>query len=323
MQRRPRRLRYNDELRKLVSETNVLKDDLIYPLFIKQGKEIEQEIESLPSNHHISPDDVLRRWAERILESGLKSVLLFGLPGEKDSTGSRARADDGPVQQACRLLSREYPELYLITDVCLCAYTSHGQCGIVDEGEVDNDATLPYLAEMALSHVENGADMVAPSDMMDGRVGAIREKLDDHGHKRVPIMSYAAKYRSAFYGPFREAAGSEPAGGDRSSHQMDPANSREARREVRLDREEGADIVMVKPALAYLDVIRDVREEVDVPVAAYNVSGEYALAWAGAEAGLVDRKELLDEMLTSIKRAGADLIITYHALEFAEGSKRS
>lgn len=321
MRRRPRRLRYQDKLRDLTSETRVDVDDLIYPLFIKQGRDIYQEIETLPGNYHISPDDQLRRQAERIQKSGIRGVLLFGIPAEKDETGSSSRADEGPVQQACKILAEEYPELLVITDVCLCAYTDHGQCGIVREGRIDNDATLPYLADMALSHVENGADMVAPSDMMDGRVKAIRSKLDQNDHQRIPIMSYSAKYDSAFYGPFREAAESLEEGCDRSTHQMDPANAREALKEVRLDREEGADIVMVKPALAYLDIIKRVRDEVDLPVAAYNVSGEYSLACAGARNELVDKQEIMAEILTSIKRAGADLIITYHALEFAESGK--
>lgn len=318
MRRRPRRLRYQDKLRDLTGETKVDTDDLIYPLFVKEGSNIFQEIDTLPGNYHISPDDQLRRRAEKIVKSGIKGVLLFGIPAEKDKTGSRSRADEGPVQQACKILAEEYPNLLVITDVCLCAYTSHGQCGIVKDGCIDNDATLPYLADMALSHVENGADMVAPSDMMDGRVRAIRSRLDDNGCRRIPIMSYSVKYNSAFYGPFREAAESLEEGCDRSTHQMNPANAREALKEVRLDREEGADIIMVKPALAYLDIIKRVRDEVDLPVAAYNVSGEYSLACAGAREGLVEKEDILTEILTSIKRAGADLIITYHALDFAE-----
>lgn len=317
MKIRPRRLRKNSRLRSLVRETRVMPDDLIYPLFIKAGEGIREEIASLPGCYHLSPDEILLQEAEKIVEAGLKGIMLFGLPAEKDEFGSRAKAEDGPVQKACRLLKKEYPGLYLITDVCLCAYTSHGHCGLVDNGEILNDKTLPHLAEMAVSHAESGADMVAPSDMMDGRIAAIREELDKNGFKDVPIMSYAAKYNSAFYGPFREAQGSSPAEGDRSSHQMDFANSREALREIWLDEDEGADILMVKPALAYLDIIRDVREKTDLPVAAYNVSGEYSLVHVGSETGFFDRWELQFEILTSIKRAGADLIITYAALEFA------
>ncbi len=317
MRRRPRRLRYQDKLRELTGETTTGLDDLVYPLFIKEGRDICQEIDTLPGNYHLSPDDQLRRRAERIVKSGIKGVILFGIPAEKDETGSRSRADDGAVQQTCQILSREFPELYIITDVCLCGYTSHGQCGIVKDGFIDNDATLPYLADMALSHAENGADMVAPSDMMDGRVKAIRSRLDQNDFQHIPIMSYSAKYNSAFYGPFRAAAESED-GCDRSTHQMDPANAREALKEVRLDIEEGADIVMVKPALAYLDIIKRVKDEVDLPVAAYNVSGEFSLACTGAREGLVNKEAIMEEILTSIKRAGADLIITYHALNFAE-----
>lgn len=314
---RPRRLRKNSRLRSLVKETRVMPEDLIYPLFIKAGEGIREEIDSLPGCYHLSPDEMLLKEAERIVEAGLQGVLLFGLPTDKDEVGSRARAEDGPVQKACRLLKKEYPELYLITDVCLCAYTSHGHCGLVDNGEILNDKTLPHLAEMAVSHAKSGADMVAPSDMMDGRIAAIRKELDENSFKDVPIMSYAAKYNSAFYGPFREAQGSSPTEGDRSSHQMDFANSREALREIWLDEDEGADILMVKPALAYLDIIKDVREKTDLPVAAYNVSGEYSLVHAGSQAGLVNRWELQYEILTAIKRAGADLIISYAALEFA------
>ncbi|MFW5789792.1 MAG: porphobilinogen synthase [Bacillota bacterium] len=317
MKIRPRRLRQDRGLRSLVRETQVMPEDLIYPLFIKAGENIRDEIDSLPGCYHLSPDEMLLKEAEKIVESGLKGVILFGLPAAKDEVGSRAKAEDGPVQKACRLLKREYPELYLITDVCLCAYTSHGHCGLVENGEILNDKTLPHLTEMAVSHAESGADMVAPSDMMDGRVAAIRNELDKNDFKDVPIMSYAAKYNSAFYGPFREAQGSSPTDGDRSSHQMDFANSREALREIRLDEEEGADILMVKPALAYLDIIKDVREKTDLPVAAYNVSGEYSLVHAGSQAGLVNRWELQFEILTAIKRAGADLIISYAALEFA------
>ncbi len=320
MRNRARRLRYDSNLRDLVSENRVVIDDLIYPLFVRSGSDIREEIPTLPGNFYVSPDDELRKEAERILESGLKAILLFGIPEDerRDETGSQARAEDGPVQKACRLLDEEYPELFVITDVCLCAYTSHGQCGIYRDGKVVNDGTLPYLAETALSHVRSGADMVAPSDMMDGRIKAIRDKLDEKGYSRIPIMSYSAKYSSAFYGPFRAAADSAPAEGGRATHQMDPANAREALKVVRRDVKEGADIVMVKPALAYLDIIHRVRQETEVPLAAYNVSGEFALACQGDEADLVEKKAVLNEILTSIRRAGADLIITYHALDFAE-----
>lgn len=323
MLKRPRRLRYQQNLRELVQETRINPEDLIYPIFIKEGRDIKQEIPSLPGCYHLSPDDCLREEAARIRESGVKGVLIFGIPAERDATGSRARESDGPVQQACQLLQSEFPELYLITDVCLCGYTSHGHCGIVEEGRIKNDKTLPYLAETALSQVESGADMVAPSDMMDGRIQAIRKKLDQKGYSHIPVMSYAAKYASAFYGPFRDACESSPDFGDRSSHQMNPANAREALREARLDLEEGADIIMVKPALAYLDIIYRLRQEVDVPVAAYSVSGEYSLIKNGGEAGLVDSRAVLLETLTAIKRAGADLIITYQALDLARELSKS
>ncbi len=323
MLKRPRRLRYQQNLRELVQETRINPEDLIYPIFIKEGREIKQEIPSLPGCYHLSPDDCLREEVARIRESGLKGVLIFGIPAERDATGSRARESDGPVQQACRLLQSEFPELYIITDVCLCGYTSHGHCGIVEDGRIKNDSTLPYLAETALSQVESGADMVAPSDMMDGRIRAIREKLDQSGYTHIPVMSYAAKYASAFYGPFREACESSPDFGDRSSHQMNPANAREALREAKLDLEEGADIIMIKPALAYLDIIYRIRQQVDVPVAAYSVSGEYSLIKNGGQAGLVDSREVLLETLTAIKRAGADLIITYHALDLARELNKS
>jgi len=318
MRKRPRRLRYDENLRDMVQEHSVSVDDLIYPMFVKQGSEIKEEISSLPDNYHLSPDEMLLEEAEKVLESGLKSVLLFGIPESRDETGSMSRDDQGPVQKALRLLKDEHPELHLITDVCLCAYTSHGHCGIVEDGKVKNDETLPYLAEMALSHVENGADMVAPSDMMDGRVKAIREELDDEDYKDIPIMSYSAKYASAFYGPFRDACESSPDFGDRRSHQMNHTNSREAIREALLDIEEGADIIMVKPALSYLDVIYRLRKEINVPIAAYSVSGEYSLIKNGGEAGLIDTDELFLEVMNSIKRAGADLIITYHALDLAQ-----
>jgi len=318
MLKRPRRLRYDENLRDMVQENSVSVEDLIYPMFVKQGSDIKEEIPSLPENYHLSPDEKLLEEVEKVVDSGLKSILLFGIPENRDETGSESRDDKGPVQKALRLLKEEFPELYLITDVCLCAYTSHGHCGIVEDGKIKNDETLPYLADMALSHVENGADMVAPSDMMDGRVKAIREKLDKEGHTDVPMMSYSAKYASAFYGPFRDACGSSPDFGDRRSHQMDHPNARSAVREALLDIEEGADIIMVKPALSYLDIIYRLREEVNVPIAAYSVSGEYSLIKNGGEAGLIDSEGVFLEVMNSIKRAGADLIITYHALDLAK-----
>ncbi|MFP4001411.1 MAG: porphobilinogen synthase [Thermoplasmata archaeon] len=318
MLKRPRRLRYDENLRDMVKENSVDVNDLIYPMFVKQGSDIKKEIPSMPGNYHLSPDERLLEEVEKVVENGLKSVLLFGIPEDRDETGSMSRDDQGPVQKALRLLKDEFPDLYLITDVCLCAYTSHGHCGIVEGEKVKNDETLPYLAEMALSHVNNGADMVAPSDMMDGRVKAIREKLDGEGFKDIPIMSYSAKYASAFYGPFRDACESSPDFGDRRSHQMDHPNAHAAIREAFLDIEEGADIIMVKPALSYLDIIYRLREEVNVPIAAYSVSGEYSLIKKGGEAGLIDPESLFLEVMDSIKRAGADLIITYHALDLAK-----
>jgi len=318
MRKRPRRLRYDENLRDMVQEHSVSVDDLIYPMFVKQGSDIKEEIPSLPGNYHLSPDERLLDEVEEVVESGLKSVLLFGIPENRDKTGSMSRDEQGPVQKALRLLNDEYPDLHLITDVCLCAYTSHGHCGIVEDGKIKNDETLPYLADMALSHVENGADMVAPSDMMDGRVKAIRKKLDEEDYHDIPIMSYSAKYASAFYGPFRDACESSPDFGDRRSHQMNHPNARAAVRESMLDIEEGADIIMVKPALSYLDVIYRLRKEVNVPIAAYSVSGEYSLIKNGGEAGLIDSNELFLEVMDSIKRAGADLIITYYALELAQ-----
>jgi len=313
---RPRRLRRSERLRALVRETRLSPEQLIYPLFVAPGSGLRREIPSLPGCCHLSADEAARE-AREVESLGVAGVILFGLPEGKDPVGSQGYAADGVVQQATRAIRAECRELLVVTDVCLCEYTSHGHCGVVADGEVKNDPTLELLATMALSHVEAGAHVVAPSDMMDGRVGAIRRALDAAGHLDVPILSYAAKYASAFYGPFREAADSAPQFGDRRSYQMDPANVREALKEVRLDLAEGADMVMVKPALPYLDVIRAVREQVDVPVAAYNVSGEYAMVKAAAQRGWIDEKRLVLEVLTSIRRAGADLILTYHAKDFA------
>jgi len=313
---RPRRLRRTAAIREMVRETRLDAGDFVYPLFVRQGRGIKNEISAMPGNYHFSVDTLVEEVGQAA-EEGIRSVLLFGLPERKDAVGSEASDDDAAVQSAVRALKKAYPELIVITDVCLCEYTSHGHCGVVDEGRVLNDPTLELLAATALSHARAGADMVAPSDMMDGRVGAIREALDGAGHTEVAILSYAAKYASAFYGPFREAADSAPKFGDRFSYQMDPANSDEALREVGMDLDEGADIVMVKPALAYLDVIRLVKESYSVPLAAYNVSGEYSMLMAAAEKGWIDRERTILEVLTSIKRAGADIILTYHAREAA------
>src|SRR5262245_2502526 len=315
-QERPRRLRRTERLRSLVRETRVTPESLIAPLFVAPGRGVRREIPSLPGCFHLSADEAAREARE--LESlGVAGVILFGLPEGKDSLGTQGYAEDGVVPQAVRAIRAECRELLVATDVCLCEYTSHGHCGIVEDHEVRNDPTLPLLAQMALAHARAGAHLVAPSDMMDGRVGAIRAALDREGLSDVGILAYAAKYASAFYGPFREAADSAPQFGDRRGYQMDPANVREALREVRLDLEEGADIVMVKPALPYLDVIRAVREISDRPVAAYNVSGEYAMVKAAAARGWIDERRIVVETLTSIRRAGADVILTYHAADFA------
>jgi len=323
---RMRRLRRNEALRKMVRETVLTVNDLIYPMFVVPGAGHRQEVPSMPGVFRLSVDELVRE-AEEIAQWGIPAVLLFGIPERKDEVGSAAYAPDGIIQRAVRALKRAVPELVVITDVCLCGYTSHGHCGIVRETpngfEVDNDATLEILTKTAVSHAAAGADMVAPSDMMDGRVKAIREALDENGFAHVPIMSYAAKMASAFYGPFREAAESAPQFGDRRGYQMDFANKREALREIALDIEEGADIVMVKPALAYLDIIAAARGRFDVPIAAYNVSGEYAMVKAAAKLGWLDEERIRWEILTAIKRAGADLIITYFAKEIARSLKSS
>ena len=313
---RPRRLRKSERLRAMVRETTLTPASLIYPLFVTPGNGIRREIPSLPDCYHLSVDQVARE-AEVVEKLGIGGVILFGLPSAKDPVGSEGYADDGVVQQAIRAIRSVCKELLVFTDVCLCEYTSHGHCGVVEQGEVQNDPTLELLSRMAVSHAKAGAHVVAPSDMMDGRVGAIRAALDAGGFAGLPILSYAAKYASAFYGPFREAADSAPQFGDRRGYQMDPGNVREALREVRLDVEEGADILMVKPALPYLDVIRAVKESVDRPVAAYNVSGEYAMVKAAAAKGWIDEERMMREILTSIRRAGADVILTYHAKDFA------
>lgn len=317
---RLRRTRQNDKVRGLVRETHLNVDQLVYPLFIAEGIDEPREISSMPGIMQW-PLERLGREAERIANLGIPAVLLFGIPGEKDEVGSEAYNDKGIIQQAIRVFKSEVPDLLVITDVCLCEYTSHGHCGVIHNGNVQNDESLELLSRMALSHAEAGADMVAPSDMMDGRVGAIRQLLDEHEFNQTPIMAYSAKFASGFYGPFREAAGSTPQFGDRRAYQMDPANVREALREVDLDIAEGADIVMVKPAMAYLDVIRRVRDHCDLPLAAYNVSGEYSMIKAAAQNGWIDERRIVMEVLTAIRRAGADIIITYFAPEVASWLK--
>jgi len=313
---RPRRMRRTENLRRMVRESALSVNDLIYPLFVVPGSGIKTPISTMPGQFHFSVDKLVEE-VSSVRELGIIAVILFGLPETKDEVGSSAYHPEGIVQTALIAIKEAIEDVALITDVCLCEYTSHGHCGVLEGTEVDNDATLELLARQALSHVQAGADMVAPSDMMDGRVSEIRTVLDEEGYSHIPIMSYAAKFASAFYGPFREAAQSAPAFGDRRSYQMDPANVREAVREVAMDIEEGADIVMVKPAMAFMDVIAKVREEFDIPVAAYNVSGEYAMIKAAAEKGWVDEKQVVLELLTGIKRAGADMILTYFAPQVA------
>jgi len=314
---RPRRLRKNETIRRMVRETSLSPDHFIYPLFVTFGKGVKKEIPSMPGCFQESVD-MIARHAKEVYSLGIPAVLLFGIPERKDEVGSSAYDEKGEVQRAIKAIKNKVPQMFVITDVCLCEYTSHGHCGIIKDGDVDNDSTLELLAKEAVSHAKAGADMVAPSDMMDGRVEAIRMALDEEGFAETPVMSYAAKYASAFYGPFREAAESTPQFGDRRSYQMDPANRREALKEVALDIEEGADIVMVKPALAYLDVISDIKDTFDLPVAAYNVSGEYSLVRAAGKLGWIDEKRAMMEILTSIKRAGADLILTYFAKDAAK-----
>jgi porphobilinogen synthase len=318
---RPRRLRGGESIRRLVRETEVGVGDLILPLFVVPGRGVRRPVGSMPGVDQTSIDELIRD-AEEALRLGIPAVLLFGVPEAKDEVGSEGYADDGIVQEAVRALKREIPELVVITDVCLCEYTSHGHCGVIDGGTVVNDATLPLLARMAVSHAAAGADIVAPSDMMDGRVGRIRGALDQEGFADVPILSYSVKYASAFYGPFREAADSAPAFGDRRGYQMDGANAREALREASLDIEEGCDILMVKPALPYLDIIQSLRTETNYPVFGYQVSGEYAMIMAAAEQGWIDGDRAMREALTSIRRAGADAIVTYYARAFAKGAMR-
>ena len=314
--KRPRRLRSSENIRGLVRETHINKDALIYPVFIAEGENIKEEIKAMPGQFRYSPDR-MEETLQDAAAAGVKNILLFGIPANKDETGSGAYDENGVIQQALRKAKADFPDLLYITDVCMCEYTSHGHCGALKGQKVDNDASVELLSMTALSQVQAGADMVAPSDMMDGRVGAIRQTLDKNGYTDIPIMSYAVKYASSFYGPFREAAGSAPAFGDRKSYQMDPANSEEALKEVLLDIDEGADIVIVKPAASYLDIVRRVKDTVNVPVAAYSVSGEYAMVKAASALGYIDGERVMCEMALGAIRAGAGIYITYFAKELA------
>lgn len=318
---RPRRLRQNEAFRRMIRETALSVNDLILPLFVVEGKGIKNPVPSMPGTYQLSIDNLIRT-SKKAFELGIPAIMLFGIPDKKDPLGTGAYAKDGIVQKATKALKNKLPDLMVITDVCLCQYTDHGHCGLVtDKGQIDNDATLDLIARTALSHSKSGADMVAPSDMMDGRVAEIRDTLDENGFSNIPIMSYAAKYCSAYYGPFRQAADSAPQFGDRRTYQMDPANALEAIREVTMDVEEGADIIMIKPALSYLDIIHRVSQEIDLPVAAYNVSGEYAMIKAAEKMGWLDGSRVMMETLISIKRAGADIIVTYFAVDAAQELK--
>ncbi|SCK00780.1 Delta-aminolevulinic acid dehydratase [uncultured Eubacterium sp.] len=319
---RPRRLRENPLIRGMIRETRASKDSLIYPIFFEEGKNIKAPISAMDGQFRFSPDRA-REIIDQCLAHGVSKVLLFGIPKEKDEVGSQAYAENGIVQQAVRAIKEEYKdEIYVITDVCMCEYTSHGHCGILCGHDVDNDETLKYLTATAVSHAAAGADMVAPSDMMDGRIAALRSGLDENGFKNTPIMSYAIKYASKFYGPFREAAGSAPSFGDRKTYQMDPHNVREAMKEAVLDEEEGADILMVKPALSYLDVIKELSYNTNLPIATYSVSGEYAMIKNAGKAGLIDEYGIMCETATSMYRAGSDIIMTYYAMEIADAIQR-
>ena len=316
MKTRPRRLRNGETLRRMVRETRMDSSSLIYPIFVKEGENILEEIPTMPGQYRYSVDTMGKK-LEQLLNAGISSVMFFGIPAYKDETGSGAYAEDGIIQKALMQAKKDFPELYLITDVCMCEYTSHGHCGVLCGQDVDNDETLKLLAKTALSHAQAGADMVAPSDMMDGRVAAIRNLLDENGYRNTPVMSYAVKYASAFYGPFRDAAGSAPSFGDRKGYQMDYHNSREGVKEALLDIEEGADIIMVKPAMSYLDMVTRIKETVNVPVAAYSVSGEYAMIKAGASLGYIDEEKIICETAASAFRAGCDIYLTYYAEEIA------
>ena len=313
---RPRRLRSSETLRKMVRETRVDKSSLIYPMFVMDGENTVEEISAMPGQFRYTVDRVGEEF-QRLTDAGVSSVMLFGIPEHKDEVGSQAWAEDGVVQRALRVAKKDFPNLYMITDVCMCEYTSHGHCGMLCGHDVDNDKTLELLSKTALSQVQAGADMVAPSDMMDGRVAAIRDRLDDNGFTNIPIMSYAVKFASSFYGPFREAAGSAPSFGDRKSYQMDFHNRREALKEAFLDVEEGADIIMVKPAMSYLDLVREVRDNIELPVAAYSVSGEYSMVKAAAAQGWIDEEKIVCEMAACAFRAGTDIYLTYFAKELA------
>lgn len=315
--KRHRRLRSSEAMRSIVRENHLRIEDLIYPLFVIEGENIRQEVPSMPGVYQVSLD-LLRDEVKEIKQLGIQAIILFGVPHDKDETGTGAYSDEGIVQQATRLIKKSFPKLLVIADTCLCEYTSHGHCGVIHHHDVDNDASLKLLAETAVSQAKAGADIIAPSNMMDGFVTVIRQALDEAGFQHVPIMSYAVKYASSFYGPFRDAADSTPEFGDRKTYQMDPANRREAFREAQSDIEEGADFLIIKPALSYLDIVRDVRNKYDVPIVAYNVSGEYSMVKAAAINGWIDEKALVMEKLTSMKRAGADLIITYHAKDVAK-----
>lgn len=314
---RPRRLRTSEAVREMARETRLSKKALVYPVFIREGSGIREEIPSLPGQYHYSPDTICEEM-ERLVKAGINKILLFGIPAHKDELGSSAWDNNGAVQQAIREIKKNFPQIYCITDVCMCEYTSHGHCGVLDAcTTVNNDKTLELLCKVSLSHVRAGADMVAPSDMMDGRVLAIRHALDSEGFTHIPIMAYSAKYASAFYGPFRDAAGSAPSFGDRRSYQMDIHNRKEALKEIDSDIEEGADIVMVKPAMSYLDIIWQASQRTNLPLAAYSVSGEYAMIESAAKADLIDRDRIIGEVAVSIFRAGADILITYHAKDIA------
>lgn len=320
LKKRMRRLRANETIRSMVRENHVRVEDLIYPMFVMPGEKNKIEVPSMPGVYNLSLDEFVLALQE-VVDLGIPAILLFGIPESKDAVGSGAYDEHGIVQEAVRLAKKHYPQLYVITDICLCEYTDHGHCGVISNGEILNDPTLELLAQTAVSHARAGADMVAPSDMMDGRIAAIRERLDQEGFPHIPIMSYAAKFASGFYGPFREAAGSAPQFGDRKTYQMDPPNGDEAMREVALDLEEGADIILAKPALSYGDIIYRTKTTFKVPVACYNVSGEYAMVKAAAANGWIDEKRIVMEALVGMKRAGADLIITYHALDVARWLK--
>ena len=322
MIKRGRRIRETAAIRAMVRENSLTANDFIYPIFVVEGENIKEEIKSMEGNYHWSIDR-LHEVIDEVIKCGIRGIILFGIPETKDECGSSAYDSNGIVQRAIKKVRELSKDLYIITDVCMCQYTVHGHCGILKEHRIDNDSTLEKLGEIALSHAKAGADMVAPSDMMDGRIGFIRSVLDKNGFTHVAIMSYAAKYASAFYGPFREAAHSAPQFGDRKSYQMDPANGREALREINMDIEEGADIIMVKPALSYLDIVRKAKDVVDVPICVYNVSGEYSMIKAAAKAGLMNEKATALEMLLSMKRAGADIIITYYALEASKWLKEN